>query len=31
VSYQNFPPQLLPAVLRDDAGLPRLLDGIATR
>ncbi|WP_458068564.1 aldehyde dehydrogenase (NADP(+)) [Rhodanobacter sp. BL-MT-08] len=30
VSYQNFPPQLLPAVLRDDAGLPRLLDGIAT-
>ncbi len=30
VSYQNFPPRLLPAVLRDDAGLPRLLDGIAT-
>lgn len=30
VSYQNFPTRLLPAVLRDDAGLPRLLDGIAT-
>jgi alpha-ketoglutaric semialdehyde dehydrogenase len=30
VSYQNFPPRLLPAALRDDAGLPRLLDGIAT-
>ncbi|MEW5309498.1 MAG: hypothetical protein WDW38_001384 [Sanguina aurantia] len=28
VSYQNFSPALLPAVLRDDAGLPRLLDGI---
>lgn len=30
VAYQNFPSQLLPAVLRDDAGLPRLLDGNAT-
>jgi alpha-ketoglutaric semialdehyde dehydrogenase len=30
VAYQNFAPRLLPAVLRDDAGLPRLLDGIAT-
>ncbi len=29
VAYQNFSPRLLPAVLRDDAGLPRLLDGIA--
>ena len=28
VAYQNFAPRLLPAVLRDDAGLPRLLDGI---
>ncbi|MGF6709524.1 alpha-ketoglutaric semialdehyde dehydrogenase [Luteibacter sp. W1I16] len=28
VSYQNFPPALLPAVLRDDAGLPRLVNGI---
>ncbi|MET0616301.1 MAG: aldehyde dehydrogenase (NADP(+)) [Luteibacter sp.] len=28
VSYQNFPPALLPAVLRDDAGLPRLVDGV---
>ena len=30
VSYQNFPPRLLPAALRDDAGLPRLLDGVPT-
>ena len=28
VAYQNFSPQLLPAVLRDDTGLPRLVDGI---
>lgn len=28
VAYQNFAPRLLPAVLRDDAGLPRLQDGI---
>ncbi len=28
VSYQNFPPALLPAVLRDDTGLPRLVNGI---
>jgi NADP-dependent aldehyde dehydrogenase len=30
VAYQNFSPRLLPAVLRDDAGLPRLLDGVQT-
>lgn len=30
VSYQNFSPRLLPSVLRDDAGSPRLLDGIPT-
>lgn len=28
VAYQNFAPHLLPAVLRDAAGLPRLLNGI---
>lgn len=28
VAYQNFAPGLLPAVLRDDANLPRLLDGV---
>jgi len=30
VSYQNFPSRLLPDALRDDTGLPRLLDGVAT-
>jgi alpha-ketoglutaric semialdehyde dehydrogenase len=30
VSYQNFPTRLLPAVLRDEAGVPRLLDGVPT-
>ena len=30
VSYQNFPSSLLPDALRDDTGLPRLLDGVAT-
>lgn len=30
VSYQNFPSALLPAVLRDDAGLPRLVNGVPT-
>ena len=28
VSYQNLPPELLPPELRDDAGLPRLVDGV---
>lgn len=28
VAYQNFAPALLPAVLRDGAGLPRLLNGL---
>ncbi|WP_185754359.1 aldehyde dehydrogenase (NADP(+)) [Luteibacter sp. 9135] len=28
VSYQNFAQALLPAVLRDDAGLPRLVNGV---
>ena len=28
VAYQNFSAKLLPAVLRDDAALPRLLDGV---
>jgi NADP-dependent aldehyde dehydrogenase len=30
VCYQNFAPALLPAVLRDGAGLPRLLNGVPT-
>lgn len=30
VSYQNFDPALLPAALRDDSTLPRLIDGVAT-
>ena len=29
VSYQNFPPALLPNVLRDDTDLPRLQDGVS--
>jgi NADP-dependent aldehyde dehydrogenase len=27
VAYQGFPSALLPAELRDDANVPRLLDG----
>ena len=27
VAYQGFPPHLLPAALRDDTELPRLVDG----
>ena len=27
VAYQGFPQQLLPAALRDDSTLPRLVDG----
>jgi NADP-dependent aldehyde dehydrogenase len=30
VCYQNFAPALLPDVLRDGAGLPRLLNGVPT-
>ena len=30
VSYQNLGTALLPTVLHDDSGLPRLIDGVAT-